>query len=66
MSYNNGNQAVVSLVTGTDMTVSFDARGLVTGQARRNSYTGPSRAEAAPSRSAPWPAPASYARARPA
>lgn len=41
VSYNNGNQAVVSLVTGTDMTVSFDPRGRVTGHAGCNNYTGP-------------------------
>ena len=41
VNYNNGNQAVVSLVTGTDMTVSFDTRGRATGHAGCNNYTGP-------------------------
>ena len=41
VSYNNGNQAVVSLVTGTDVTLSFAARGRVTGHAGCNSYMGP-------------------------
>src|SRR5262245_4310989 len=41
VNYNNGNQAVISLVAGTDATVSFDAVGRVTGLAGCNNYTGP-------------------------
>jgi heat shock protein HslJ len=40
VNYNNGNQAVVSLITGIDITVSFDARARVSGHAGCNSYTG--------------------------
>ena len=41
VSYHNGNQAVVSLITGTDVTLSFAAGGRVAGRAGCNSYTGP-------------------------
>jgi len=41
VSYNNGREAVVSVVAGTEITLSFDARGRVTGQAGCNNYTGP-------------------------
>ena len=41
VSYNNGNEAVVSLIAATDLTVSFDAGDRVSGQAGCNSYTGP-------------------------
>jgi heat shock protein HslJ len=40
VNYNNGNQAVVSLATCTEVTVSFDAGGRVTGHAGCNTYTG--------------------------
>jgi len=40
VSYNNGNEAVVSVATGTEMTLSFDAGGRVAGLAGCNNYTG--------------------------
>src|SRR5438105_3558518 len=39
--YNNGKQAVVSVVTGTHLTAVFDPKGHVSGSAGCNSYTGP-------------------------
>jgi heat shock protein HslJ len=39
-SYNNGRQAVVSLATGTAITMNFDAQGRVSGSAGCNNFTG--------------------------
>jgi heat shock protein HslJ len=38
--YNNGNQAVVSLLTGTDITLNFGTDGQASGNAGCNNYTG--------------------------
>ena len=44
VNYNNGKQAVVSVLTGTKLTASFDAGGHVTGFAGCNDYNGPVKA----------------------
>jgi heat shock protein HslJ len=44
--YNNGNQAVVSPLVGTELTVAFGADGRVTGNAGCNNYFGPYTQEA--------------------
>lgn len=46
VNYNNGNQAVVSVLTGTKLTASFDTAGHVTGFAGCNNYNGPVKATA--------------------
>ena len=43
-NYNNGKQAVVSVVTGTKLTANFDTAGSVTGFAGCNDYNGPVKA----------------------
>jgi heat shock protein HslJ len=40
ISYNNGNQAVVSLVSGTTITLAFGDDGVVSGSGGCNQYTG--------------------------
>ena len=45
MNYNNGNQAVVSLITGSEITLNFGADGQVSGSAGCNRYTGTYQAE---------------------
>ena len=42
--YNNGKQAVVSVMTGTKLTANFDAAGHVSGSAGCNDYNGPVKA----------------------
>ena len=44
VDYNNGKQAVVSVLTGTKLTANFDAAGHVTGFAGCNNYNGPVKA----------------------
>ena len=46
VNYNNGHQAVVSVLTGTKLTASFDTAGHVTGVAGCNNYNGPVKATA--------------------
>ena len=46
VNYNNGHQAVVSVLTGTKLTASFDTAGHVTGFAGCNDYNGPVKATA--------------------
>ena len=46
VSYNNGHQAVVSVLTGTKLSASFDTAGHVTGFAGCNNYNGPVKATA--------------------
>ncbi|MCS6847742.1 MAG: META domain-containing protein [Anaerolineae bacterium] len=45
LSYNNGKQAVVSVITGTELTVMFDAEGRIGGNAGCNNFTGPYKTE---------------------
>ncbi|BCX04233.1 MAG: META domain-containing protein [Candidatus Roseilinea sp.] len=45
LSYNNGKQAVVSLIAGTELTVAFDAEGRISGNAGCNAFTGSYRLE---------------------
>jgi heat shock protein HslJ len=40
-NYNNGNQAVVGVLAGTDLTVMFGAEGQVSGSAGCNTFSGP-------------------------
>lgn len=40
ISYNNGNQAVVSVIAGTELTATFDEEGTVAGSAGCNNYMG--------------------------
>ena len=40
MNYNNGNQAVVTLITGSEISLNFGADGQVSGNAGCNRYTG--------------------------
>jgi heat shock protein HslJ len=40
ISYNNGREAVVSLLTGTDISLTFGTDGQVSGNAGCNSYSG--------------------------
>jgi heat shock protein HslJ len=44
VDYNNGKQAVVSVLTGTKLTANFDTTGHVTGFAGCNNYNGPVKA----------------------
>ena len=44
VNYNNGKQAVVSVLTGTKLTANFDTAGHVTGFAGCNNYNGPVKA----------------------
>jgi len=44
VDYNNGNQAVVSVLTGTKLTANFDTAGHLTGFAGCNNYNGPVKA----------------------
>jgi heat shock protein HslJ len=44
VDYNNGKQAVVSVLTGTKLTANFDTSGHVTGFAGCNNYNGPVKA----------------------
>ena len=46
VNYNNGKQAVVSVLTGTMLTANFDSAGHVTGFAGCNNYNGPAKATA--------------------
>jgi heat shock protein HslJ len=46
VNYNNGKQAVVSVLTGTTLTANFDTAGHVTGFAGCNNYNGPVQATA--------------------
>ena len=46
--FNNGKQAVVSPLTGTELTVSFGADGRVSGSAGCNNFTGPFSQEEQP------------------
>lgn len=46
VNYNNGKQAVVSVLTGTKLTADFDAAGHVSGFAGCNDYNGPVKAAA--------------------
>jgi heat shock protein HslJ len=46
VSYNNGKQAVVSVLTGTKLTANFDTAGHVAGFAGCNNYNGPAKATA--------------------
>jgi heat shock protein HslJ len=41
VGYNNGKQAVVSVLTGTKLTANFDTAGRVAGSAGCNDYNGP-------------------------
>ena len=41
IGYNNGNQAVVSVTTGTELTANFGKDGNLTGNAGCNDYNGP-------------------------
>jgi heat shock protein HslJ len=45
VNYNNGNQAVVGLITGSEITLNFGADGQVSGSAGCNRYTGSYQAE---------------------
>ncbi|MFC1464841.1 MAG: META domain-containing protein [Candidatus Brachytrichaceae bacterium NZ_4S206] len=45
LSYNNGKQAVVSVITGTELTVVFDAEGRISGNAGCNAFTGSYKVE---------------------
>jgi heat shock protein HslJ len=45
MNYNNGNQAVVGMITGSEVTLNFGADGQVNGSAGCNRYTGSYQAE---------------------
>lgn len=40
LSYNNGKQAVVSVISGSELTVAFDAVGRISGNAGCNAFTG--------------------------
>ena len=46
VNYNNGKQAVVSVLNGTKLTANFDAAGNVSGSAGCNNYDGPVKATA--------------------
>jgi heat shock protein HslJ len=46
VNYNNGKQAVVSVLNGTNLTANFDATADVSGLAGCNSYNGPVKAAA--------------------
>ncbi|NTV37583.1 MAG: META domain-containing protein, partial [Anaerolineales bacterium] len=45
MNYNKGNQAVVGMITGSEVTLNFGADGQVSGSAGCNRYTGPYQSE---------------------
>ena len=55
INYNNGNQAVVSLITGSEISLNFGTDGQVNGSAGCNRYTGPYQSRRTRrSRSARW------------
>ena len=45
LAYNNGNQAVVSVILDTQITAEFDQDGIVSGSGGCNDYTGPYETE---------------------